>query len=506
MLDPKPAQVANDPADDAALSVFVSYSRRDKVAADALVAALEARGLRVFIDRRDLPYGEQWQLELADSIAGCDTVIWLVSPDSIGSKWCNWELDEVQKQHKRLVPVRVGAMSPQDLPRQLGVIHILPAEGLFEQGAHLDTLVQVLQTDRPWLKEHTRLLDRAQQWLLKERSSGLLLRGRALADALGWQGRQPPKAPPPSPEVLDLIVASQRGSQRRQRRLVASLGGGLAVAVALGGVAWWQSRVAVAEAQRVVRTTALSGWRAFQAVPPGCADFVDATGDEGLRSMYCRLRGTLSYAQLERLSGMPVFLSGPHGGGKLKLRADTFGHYNPAFVRWAADTFVPAPQDGEYVAVSQAVYDKALRQQARAYYRAYVAWTQHPQGFAVERAYLMDMLAGRRPWAFMGARWQDEDLKALLGVDLESEGLNGYLVTTGLRFWQRRSIDGTADDVFALLDKLLAVHDAAWRAKAPQPASPHLAPLDAPVTPPTERWLSAPVEPNDVLNKELVIE
>ena len=73
MVDTSPAQ---------ALKLFISYSRRDLALADRLVTELEARGFAVLIDRRDLPYGEEWQKELADFIRMSDAVIWMVSPDS----------------------------------------------------------------------------------------------------------------------------------------------------------------------------------------------------------------------------------------------------------------------------------------------------------------------------------------------------------------------------------------------------------------------------------------
>ena len=84
-------------------------------------------------------------------------MLWLVSEPSIRSKWVNWELDEVAKRNKRLVPVMVGDAPRDALPRQLGEIHILPAEGLFDPALHLDALVSILETDRGWLKEASRL-------------------------------------------------------------------------------------------------------------------------------------------------------------------------------------------------------------------------------------------------------------------------------------------------------------------------------------------------------------
>ena len=110
--------------------IFISYSRRDSAAAEALVTSLLARGFDVTLDTRNLPFGEKWQAELAEFIRTSDTVIWLISNHSIQSRWVNWELDEVAERNKRLVPVLVGDTPRDKLPRQLGDIHILPAVGL----------------------------------------------------------------------------------------------------------------------------------------------------------------------------------------------------------------------------------------------------------------------------------------------------------------------------------------------------------------------------------------
>jgi WD40 repeat protein len=238
------------------LRVFISYSRRDSAVADALVDALDNR-FDVTIDRRDLPFGEKWQAELADYIRLSDTVIWLISEASVQSNWVNWELDEVAKRNKRLVPVMVAETARDALPRQIGEIHILPAEGIFDLARDLDKLVSVLETDQAWLKQASRLLDRATEWHSKARTSALLMSSGALADAERWNALRPAKAPAPAQEVLDLLLASRQSVSRRQRLMLFGAVCFTSVAIALSGLAYWQRGVAIEQRNDALRTQSL---------------------------------------------------------------------------------------------------------------------------------------------------------------------------------------------------------------------------------------------------------
>lgn len=259
------------------LKVFISYSHRDMATADALVAALEGADFEVTIDRRDLPYGEEWQKELADFIRASDTVVWLVSSDSVKSKWCKWELGEVGRLNKRLVPVQIHAIVPEELPEALGKIHMLPAEGVYTEGQHFAMLVAALNSDRSWIKDATRLADRAREWTGRGRDSGLLLRGSALKNAETWLRDRPHGALPPASEVLELILASRRGMMRRQRW---ALGGAVAIAAlasALAGFAFtqWQraeKELRTATARRLAVEAQSSLSESLQTNRPGAPD------------------------------------------------------------------------------------------------------------------------------------------------------------------------------------------------------------------------------------------
>src|SRR5580692_7151709 len=90
---------------DVRLRVFISYSRRDLAFTERLVAALEARGFDVLIDRRNLPALEDWERELIGFIRQSDTIVFVVSQNSIASKVCAWEIEQVRSYSKRLAPV-----------------------------------------------------------------------------------------------------------------------------------------------------------------------------------------------------------------------------------------------------------------------------------------------------------------------------------------------------------------------------------------------------------------
>lgn len=247
------------------MRIFLSYSRRDTPIADLMVTDLEGQGFEVLIDRQDLPYGEEWQPQLAGMIHQCDTIVWLASEASVTSRWCNWELGEAQRLSKRLIPVRIAPLAVADLPEALGRIHMLPVEGTYEPSQHLAALIGAIETDRGWMETHTRLADRAGEWMARGRTADRLLRGRALRDAEEWRDSRPARAPAPGSDTMDLLFQSRRAATRGLRLLA---GGATLLAVAMiglsifAGIQWLTARdqeaeaVAQADAARSARDAA----------------------------------------------------------------------------------------------------------------------------------------------------------------------------------------------------------------------------------------------------------
>jgi hypothetical protein len=227
------------------LKVFISYSRKDIAFAQRIVAALEARAIAPKIDTRDLPKLEDWRRELLGFIRASDAVVFIVSPNSISSPVCAWEVEQVAKLNKRLAPIVLERVPDDRIPVAIAKINYLFFDLPTEFEAQVDELARALQTDLVWLKEHTRLSEQARRWDERKRAAGWMLRGKDPQDAERWIASHPRGAPEPTELHREFIAQSRRGATRRQRL---TLAGSLLIAVvgcSLAGLAYWQRSVAL---------------------------------------------------------------------------------------------------------------------------------------------------------------------------------------------------------------------------------------------------------------------
>jgi tetratricopeptide (TPR) repeat protein len=234
--------------------LFLSYSRKDKDFALRLQSALQAESYEAVLDTTDIAPGEDWQARLAELILRADTVLFLVSPDSVGSSFCGWEIEEAARRGKRVLPLLVRKTPDADVPRvlaRLNYIHFVDANA-FDNG--MAALEQALTQDIAWQREHTRFGEGAADWEVRGKPAALLLRGVRLGEAEQWLASEPAEAGVTTAAQRVFIAASRKAASTRQRNWVAGL---VMALVVLGGFALfsyvqWQEAVAqraVAEQQ-----------------------------------------------------------------------------------------------------------------------------------------------------------------------------------------------------------------------------------------------------------------
>ncbi|RMF78970.1 MAG: TIR domain-containing protein, partial [Chloroflexi bacterium] len=196
--------------------VFISYSRKNSTFARQLIDRLTRAQKDSWIDWEGIPLtAPNWWAEIKAGIAGADSFIFIMSPDSMASVVCNMELDYAIELNKRIIPVVYREIETRDAfasiadfepdaameERLAGKDPLLIARDNWQRLSHInwvffregddfdeafDKLVATVETDLEYVKAHTRYLTRAQEWEREGRRSDLLLFGEEIERAEAW--------------------------------------------------------------------------------------------------------------------------------------------------------------------------------------------------------------------------------------------------------------------------------------------------------------------------------
>ncbi len=96
-----------------AKSVFISYSSRDKQAAERICAALEDRGFDCWIAGRDVGPGQNFQESIVEAISSAKAMILVFSDNANSSNEIKKELAIASHHQLVVMPVRIEDVSPQ---------------------------------------------------------------------------------------------------------------------------------------------------------------------------------------------------------------------------------------------------------------------------------------------------------------------------------------------------------------------------------------------------------
>ncbi|MDP1557111.1 MAG: toll/interleukin-1 receptor domain-containing protein [Hyphomonas sp.] len=247
-----PPPAAPAPAAEAA-KVFISYSRKDAGFADDLVAGLQACGFEAYIDREDIAPGEAWEARLSGRIAEADTVVYVISPASVTSPQCHWEVTETLRMSKRLLPVVWQPVAEAETPKELSRLNFVFFDGGRSFARGLAELAGALRVDAGWIREHSRIGGLARRWEARGRPEEALLRGEELDHARDWSAAKPLSAPDLTDVHRDYIAASLAAREAADREARAKRRGAVVISmlVALGmsllaAGAMWQAYKAYA--------------------------------------------------------------------------------------------------------------------------------------------------------------------------------------------------------------------------------------------------------------------
>lgn len=234
--------------------VFVSYSRSDQEFVRALVAALAAQEKKAWVDWEAIPPTAEWLAEIHAAIETSDAFLFVISPDSSSSTMCREELAHAEQLGKRIIPVNVRLVDPADLPPVLAELQWITFGDGRSFDRSVEELVETLDTDLEWVREHTHWLAKAREWERSGRDRSFLLRGSELRAAESWLTTPgaAAKEPPATPLQNEFVFAGRLAAIRRQRALVAAVAVALLVTIALALAALLQRNRALSERRTAV--------------------------------------------------------------------------------------------------------------------------------------------------------------------------------------------------------------------------------------------------------------
>ncbi|HEY7797618.1 MAG TPA: TIR domain-containing protein [Hyphomonadaceae bacterium] len=291
------------------LRVFISYARSDASAfAEELLCGLEVAGFEPFLDRHDIAGGEDWEVRLGKLIEAADTVIFALSPASVTSKRCAWEVERAAGLSKRLIPIVAIDVPEASIPERLRRLNFISFAGT-SFARSLGELAGALRVDLNWIREHTRLGELSHRWKERSQPEELLLRGAELAGAQAWLSAWKTGAPEPTGLHRDFIARSQQAEDARQgaeqkrlaeiaasqaakeealkrlsRRTAFGLAGAGGLTLGAAALAWWGN-----DAEQRFRRERLKAEEAAAREEKRVAEARAAAIEEGIQSQAMRL-------------------------------------------------------------------------------------------------------------------------------------------------------------------------------------------------------------------------
>jgi hypothetical protein len=197
--------------------VFISYSSKDKIAADALCATLEAHGIPCWIAPRNISYGSDYGEAIVDGINESRVMVLVFSSHANTSPHIKREVDRAVSKSLTIIPIRIEDVAPtRALEYYISPVHWLDAVA-------------------PPLEPHLEALAGKIQILL---SKAGVERHDATARAPAVRAPARPAAVDPSP-AQTAAIPSEALPPPRRFGLGATIGGAVAV-IAVLALLWVQ--------------------------------------------------------------------------------------------------------------------------------------------------------------------------------------------------------------------------------------------------------------------------
>ncbi len=169
--------------------VFLSHAEEDELVMEQIRNSLRRESFTVWTSKTDIQMGEAFQEAINRGIEEADNVVYLLSPESLKSKFCQQELEYALSLNKRIIPILVRETDFDQVPPALQLLQCIDlTDNVKEEDYLLDEsqLLRILHQDATYYNEHKILLAKALKWQRQHCNPSILLRGYNLRHAEAW--------------------------------------------------------------------------------------------------------------------------------------------------------------------------------------------------------------------------------------------------------------------------------------------------------------------------------
>ncbi len=169
---------------------FLSYATEDMVLREEIQKSLTRRNITTWTNKGDIHTGEIYGRAINAGIEQADNFIFLISPQSIASKYCMLELEHAANYHKRIIPIYLRTIPNEDFPKILQPLQYIDFRKAFADEAvyqkSMEQLLVEINKEKRYFEQHKTFLTQALRWEQQNQNQSILLRGYNLEQAKTW--------------------------------------------------------------------------------------------------------------------------------------------------------------------------------------------------------------------------------------------------------------------------------------------------------------------------------
>ncbi|WP_020526170.1 TIR domain-containing protein [Flexithrix dorotheae] len=205
----------------AEIEVFISYSNKNFDFVSKLNRDIQFSGKSTWLDQDYIPKGADIKEEIFKGIEAADNYLFIISPSSIASPYCQEEVAYAASLNKRFIVIKYKAVDPKSLPQRIAEVNWIDFEaGKSNYAESFSHLIRVLDTDKEHLHQYNKWARRALEWERNNHNSEFLLRDNEFTIASAWliQAEEENKNPSPSDLQKKYIHKSEEEINLKQRQ------------------------------------------------------------------------------------------------------------------------------------------------------------------------------------------------------------------------------------------------------------------------------------------------